>query len=164
VDRVIEVERIEPDDWPVLRELRLRALDESMQWFAADRSAEAAYTEADWRARIDEGDWGAAVVDGTAVGLVGVAAVEPERGADCWIHGWWVDPGVRGTGIARRMLDWLDQVALGQRWQRQGLGVWEDNIDAQGVFASLGFLADGPPQPSSRQPGKNYVAMYRTVG
>jgi RimJ/RimL family protein N-acetyltransferase len=164
VDHVIDVDRIESDDWPLLRELRLRALADSMQWFAADRRTEAAYTEADWRARIDEGEWGAAVVDGTAVGLVGVAVVEPERGADCWIHGWWVDPGVRGTGIAHRMLDWLDQVALEQGWQRQGLGVWEDNIDAQGAFSSLGFQAGGPPQPSSRQPGKNYVAMYRAVG
>jgi RimJ/RimL family protein N-acetyltransferase len=158
---MVTVESIEPDDWPILRDLRLRALDESAQWFAADLRTEAAYTETDWRTHANEGAWGAVVVDGTSVGLVGVAAVEPERGADCWIHGWWIDPRFRGTGIAHRMLEWLDRVSAGREWHRQGLGVWDDNVDAQAAFTRLGFRAVGPPQPSSRQPGKNYLAMYR---
>jgi RimJ/RimL family protein N-acetyltransferase len=160
---MLTVRRLEPREWAVLRDLRLRSLDDSPQWFAATLSAEETLEEAAWRTLLEQGDWCTVAVDGQAVGIVGLEKVEPDRGADCWIHGWWIDPRFRGQGIPRLMLDWIDDVARSRIWRTLGLGVWTDNADARAVFTRLGFTTDGQARESARMPTKSYVAMYRDV-
>jgi hypothetical protein len=53
----MHLEAITPDQWERLRELRLRALRESSQWFAARVEGEELKSESEWRALCSEESW-----------------------------------------------------------------------------------------------------------
>jgi RimJ/RimL family protein N-acetyltransferase len=150
------------DDWETLRELRLSALAESPQWFAATLEEETAFDEDEWRRELRVGTWCAAVLDDRPIGLMGVTPTD-RHDCDCWLHGSWVEPRFRHHGVTRLMLAWLDGVARQRGWQRIGLGVWPENTPAIAVWERLGFVAHGGPLPSSRRPGQLYLAMRREL-
>lgn len=87
--------------------------------------------------------------------------LDGDFGATCWIGGCWTDPAYRGVGALRVMFDYLDLHAANRGWQKQGLGVWQDNYGAIAAYEKLGFVAMGEPQESSRKPGKFYQRMIR---
>jgi hypothetical protein len=49
------VRETEVDDWAAMRDIRLAALQDAPDAFAATYHQEASFTEAQWRARIDRG-------------------------------------------------------------------------------------------------------------
>ncbi len=59
------------------------------------------------------------------------------------------------------MLKFVDEHAQEKGWQRQGLGVWEDNYPAIAAYEKLGFVAMGEPKPSTRVANKFYIRMIR---
>lgn len=150
------------DDWATLRDLRLRSLTDSPQWFAATLAEESAFDETAWRELLRDGDWSAAFVDAQAVGIMGVTPTD-RHDCDCWMHGSWVEPRFRNRGITRDLLTWLDRLSRERGWRRQGLGVWPENTDAIAVWERLGFSAHGQPLPSRRRSGQLYLAMRREV-
>jgi GNAT superfamily N-acetyltransferase len=158
----VRVVHLQGDDWSVLRAGRLRALHDSGESFAGSLGEEAAFVEEQWRDQLDVQDWCAVCVDGTPAAIMGVDIVE-RHGCNCWVHGCWVDPGFRGRGFTRMMVEWLDGLSHERSWIRQGLGVWPENIRAILVWERLGFDVYGSPQPSRRRPGQVYVTMRRDV-
>lgn len=158
----IEVLHLRDEDWAILRDARLRALHENAESFAGDYDEESSRDQQYWRDQLDVQDWCAVVVDGVTAAIMGVDVVE-RHGCNCWVHGCWVDPAYRGTGLTHMMIDWLDGLSMSRDWVRQGLGVWPENIRAITVWERLGFEACSTPQPSRRRPGQVYVAMRRDV-
>ena len=81
---VIEVRTLAEDEWATYREVRLRALKESPEAFAADLEDEAEYDEEFWRSRMNRSRRLLAEVDGQVVGVVFVGddwtADEPATG------------------------------------------------------------------------------------
>jgi RimJ/RimL family protein N-acetyltransferase len=157
------VTRLTVDDWQVLRDVRLAALADSPEAFAADLAAERSVAEEQWRARLGADTWAVARRGGASVGLLGVSEPAPRDAADGWIHGWWISPQARGTGAARPMLDWALGVGRQRGWSRIGLGVWAENTEAIAAFTALGFVGQDP-RPSSRHAGRTYVPMVRDIG
>jgi ribosomal protein S18 acetylase RimI-like enzyme len=82
-------------------------------------------------------------------------------GAKAWIGGCWSSPQYRGVGLLKAMISYVDKDAQEKGWQRQGLGVWEDNYPAIAVYERLGFVAMGEPKPSTRVADKFYIRMIR---
>jgi GNAT superfamily N-acetyltransferase len=134
-----------PDDWQVLRDLRLRSLQESPDAFGSTYEREAAFTEAEWRGRLS-GQTGTSVlawVDGTPVGIGGGYLAE-----EGWLQivAMWTEPGLRGRGVGPAVLtslvSWADARGL-----RVRLDVEADNAGARRVYERAGFVATGVTRP-----------------
>ena len=130
------VRRLGPDDWQVLRDVRLRALADSPDAFASTFDREAAFTEADWRQRLA----GPVYV----VGVPEVVAMGGVFARDGLFHVWgmWTDPAHRGRGHARRILDAL--------MPERGLVVLDVNLAnpaARTAYERYGFVATGETEP-----------------
>jgi ribosomal protein S18 acetylase RimI-like enzyme len=150
--------------------VRLRAL--------GDPDAEIAFGQPldDARAKPDE-EWrdlaarGAAgetdlvvVVDGDG-SFRGMAAAFLEReGRSAHVWGMWVDPGLRGRGLARRLIDALDAWAVSAGAARLRLHATEPNTAARRLYESAGFTPTG--ERERHRPGVDYwaIEMERPTG
>ncbi len=157
----MKVEAITPEQWERLRELRLRALHESPEWFAARVEVEELKREVEWQDLCRAESWRAFVLDGSDIALMGVSVAEPIRGCDCWLFSCWVEPKFRGTGIIDLMIKELDLICLENGWKKQGLGVWPENIRAIRAYERLGFRKAGEPRKSRSRPDQLYQPMFR---
>ncbi len=157
----VRVHELSLSQWERLRDIRLRALAGDPQAFGATLEIESRYGDAKWREILRKADQLIAVVDGDDIGTMAIENLDGDFGATCWIGGCWVDAAMRGQGVMRTFLEYLDDNAVDRNWTRQGLGVWHDNASAIGAYERLGFETIGGPTPSTRQPGKFYIRMFR---
>ena len=160
---LIKVSELNPDEWQRLRDLRLRALDESALNLAGSIEEESNYSEQQWRESFKRLTYVVASIDGKDVGLINVENLKGDFGATCWLGGLWSDPKYRGQGVARAIFDYLDEVAKEKNWMVQGLGVMENNLDAIKAFEKFGFVRRGEPQESRRKPGRFYYRMIKAL-
>jgi RimJ/RimL family protein N-acetyltransferase len=175
-----------PDQWESLRSVRLRALEDSPESFASHLPMEAALTEQDWRDQISREYWILAH-DGESqqdVGMLSIKAADPSqawlvRDADCWMHSCWIAPEFRGRATNRTattddankrsvsvlpvMMSFVDEFCQKQGWQRQGLGVFTENIHAIKAYERFGYEIIGDAQPSRKIPGRKFVAMFKNL-
>ena len=152
---------LHPDEWPRLRDIRLKALLDSAHAFGGTYEAESLFDEEKWRSEFAKQAFLVASVNGQDAAMMYVENLVGDFGATCWIGGCWSDPNFRGVGLMRVMFDYVDAESKKRGWQVQGLGVWQDNFSAITAYEKLGFSSMGDPQPSSRQPGKFYQRMIR---
>src|ERR1700722_6174603 len=54
---MLDVKVLTPNDWRVLREIRLTALSESPEMFLSIYEQEAGYDESKWQSEFTRGDW-----------------------------------------------------------------------------------------------------------
>jgi len=59
------------------------------------------------------------------------------------------------------MMKFVDEHAQEKGWQRQGLGVWEDNFSAIAAYEKLDFVVMGERKLSTRVANKFYIRMIR---
>jgi predicted GNAT family acetyltransferase len=147
-DVTTELRRITPDDWELLRDIRLRALADSPDAFGSTLEREASGDESEWRRRasgpllvVMEGD--------RAMSMAGTFT--DEVGVHVW--GMWTDPAHRGKGYGRAILDGLlgEARAAGLLVQ---LHVNIANPVARTVYERYGFVGTGvlePLRPGSEQ-------------
>ncbi|MEI7697083.1 MAG: GNAT family N-acetyltransferase [Actinomycetes bacterium] len=157
----VKVEILAADEWPRLKDLRLRSLRESPEAFGGTFEVESAFTESDWRSKFSKLDYLAASIDEIDIAIMSVEVLDGDHGATCWIGGCWSDPKYRGQGALRALFEYLDSCAVEKGWQRQGLGVWADNDGAISAYRAIGFENPGFSQESERQPGRFYIHMVR---
>jgi predicted GNAT family acetyltransferase len=140
VDEVV-VRRLTPDDWAVLRDVRLRALADSPDAFGSTLERERDFEEKDWRRRSVRPVL-VVEVDGRPVAMAGTF---PEGGV-LQVWGMWTDPAFRGRGIGRRIL--ADLVAWAQGAGRTPyLHVTEGNDGARALYVACGFVPTGRWDP-----------------
>lgn len=124
------------DDWQLLCDVRLRALQDSPGAFTSTYGVEASYDERRWRELLHDQIWLLAFEDGSADQPIGMIAAsrEPHPPAgEPFISSLWVRPEHRRHGIATRLIrvatdpgarQWRDGgVALGPRRQRRGMEI-----------------------------------------
>ena len=157
----MEIERLDASQWQRLRDIRLRALEESPEWFAALYENESIRSDSDWQKEASTAHWRAISSEGRDIGLMGVAVAEPIRECDCWLFSCWIEPSYRGRGIMKLMIDELDVICHDQGWIIQGLGVWPHNIRAIKSYEKYGFEKAGVPKPSRSRPDQFFQPMFR---
>ena len=78
----MEIERLDPIQWQRLRDIRLRALEESPEWFAALFEKESQRSDSEWQKEASTAHWRAISREGIDIALMGVAVAEPIRECD----------------------------------------------------------------------------------
>ena len=114
----VEIRRIGAGEWRELRELRLRALDDSPDAFTATYQEESNDADAHWS------EWATGLAEGgSSFGLVaesegrwiGMAVGGPHRDftGEAGLFAMWVDPSARGAGVARALVEGVAAWASG---------------------------------------------------
>ena len=157
------IARIRPDDWALLRDMRLRALRDAPEAFGQTYENAAAEPELEWRsaaraassgdrrawffARPDEAAPDAATP--TDLGMVQVRRRPPD---DCLVFSMWVAPEARHLGVGRALIDAAADWARSWGGRRIVLWVTGVNEGAQRFYDRVGFhlLSAGPDADSGR--------------
>ena len=132
-------------DWSDWRDLRLRALLDAPDAFGATHAGESAFTEQDWRDRLD-GPESLAVLarrDGRPVALGGAY---PDLPGLLHVVAMWVAPAERGRGVAHAVLRVLDEAAA-EHGRGLHLDVAVTNAAARRSYERFGFVATGVTRP-----------------
>lgn len=138
------IRRTRPEEWARLRDLRLRALADAPEAFAATLAEEETQPEAYWRERAAA----AAFVAEEGPRWLGTAtAFEASPGA--WeIVSVWVAPEARRRGIARALVEAALAHARRGGGRVVGLRVEAGNEAALRLYLKLGFREAGAPGAS----------------
>jgi len=136
---------MQPDDWALLRELRLRSLQLAPEAFGSTYAAEADLDEATWRERTSR--TAVATRDGEPAGMVAAA---PD-GDGLGLFAMWVEPDHRGTGAADALVEWVIDQAAGLPVH---LGVAEGNNTALALYQRHGFRPTGESEALRSAPDR----------
>ena len=157
----IQVELLTAEQWARAKELRLASLRDSAHAFGGNLETESALSESEWRANFEKLNYIVASVDGIYSAIMTVENLKGDFGSTAWVGGCWSSPEYRGVGLLKAMIKFVDEHAQEKGWQRQGLGVWEDNYPAIAAYEKLAFVAMGEPKLSTRVANKFYIRMIR---
>jgi ribosomal protein S18 acetylase RimI-like enzyme len=160
----VVVRELVPDEWRLLRALRLAALSDAAEAFGSTYESAASRTEQEWRAWPARGVPFAAFLGEqrarAGVDPVGMVAVTAEAGEPDTAHliALWVAPAVRGTGVGDALI-----AAVVDRARRHGhrgvlLEVLAHNAPAVALYRRNGFLQTVEP---AAVPGA--ITMRRAV-
>ncbi len=134
----VSVRALGGDDWQVYRDVRLAALREAPDAFAATLDQEAALEEDYWRMRMARSArLLAATEEHPTAGIVSVGDSDDPEVAD--LFGMWVVPVLRGAGVAWQLTRAATDHARVDG--RRALQAWVpvDNGRAVAFFSSYGF-------------------------
>lgn len=132
------------DDWPIAREVRLRALKDSPSAYIADYEAEVTVGEDGWRERFSRMHWVVARDEARIIGQASSVRVADRPPDERHIESVWVDPRYRRTGVLRAVLAELAAVEPDvTEWR---VWVLDTNAIARQVYDRLGFSPTGERQ------------------
>jgi GNAT superfamily N-acetyltransferase len=149
---MVTIERIGPEGFARVRDIRLRALREAPDAFWTTADEEAATTTAEWRRRLARPDAVTFIAcwDGVDIGLA-VGTTHDGHPRDAALLSLWVAPEARGSGagaaLVGAVIDWteigLPCLAPGGRGPERAR---DTPVRADGVRAHRGGrCAPGPP-------------------
>jgi ribosomal protein S18 acetylase RimI-like enzyme len=162
------IRRVEPDDVPVARELRLRALKTDPTSFGSTYEREAAFAHEVWEERVARGARGddaatfIAFREGEPVGLVSGFRDDDEAHVFD-VVGMWVAPEARGERIGRRLLDEIESWIASCGGTEARLSVTNVSAAARGLYASGGYAPDGREEQSRHTTGLVEIGMRKPL-
>jgi len=155
----IEVGRLGADDWQVYRAIRLAMLEESPSVFGSTHAEAASFDEQLWRQRLADNVVILASVGESTAGSVMYSEYGMSDPGDCALYGMWVEPGFRGTGVGRALVDAVvAQARAAGKW-RVVLHVVSGNDTAGRLYGRAGFVPTGLTVPSPLDDGVVEVEM-----
>lgn len=159
--------RIRPDDGPLLRSIRLRALEGAPDAFGTTLAEALAYPEDAWDHRAAEcaaGDTTALFFAEDEGGVVGMAggSFEDDDPAPALIS-MWVEPPARGHGGGEALIEAVAAWAREQGAARLHLWVTETNAPAIALYRRSGFLDTGDTQALPSNPALRERRMLRDL-
>lgn len=133
----LTVRVLEEQDWPVYREVRLAALQESPSVFGDSYDQEAA-DQSYWQSQLTGARRFVAESDGSPCGVVSVGSFQHEPGS-VELFGLWVDPAARSTGVAGRLVDTAATLAAAAGATQMYYWAGTENGPAIGFATGFGF-------------------------
>lgn len=156
---MFEISRAEPDDWKLVRAVRLKALQDAPDWFWATYEDEAGRPEAWWRDYIGAGAWFVAWKTDEPVGIAAAIYDESLGPAKRQLISMWVTPASRGEGIGAALVDRVKEWASETGIRTLQLEVTETNDAARRLYERCGFRATGRTAPHPRVPRLSELEM-----
>jgi GNAT superfamily N-acetyltransferase len=156
----ITVRVLDESEWPLYRDVRLRALAESPGSFTATLAEEADRDEQFWRDRMTRSQWLLAERGAVPQGIVSLGPYEEEPSA-AEVFGLYVVPEARGAGVAWRLVEAAAALATEQAYLQLYYWVGTDNGRAVGFANNFGFRITDyrrPTRTSDGEPGEE-IAM-----
>jgi GNAT superfamily N-acetyltransferase len=137
------IRRLEPDQWELLRELRLEMLEREPQAYGGTYAREAPRDEGAWRRWAEGGTCFVAELDGEPAGLASWYADDEGRAI---LVSMYVRAKARGNGLGAALVDAVCAAAQTAGHDRIGLGVTEGS-PARRLYERCGFVATGGTYP-----------------
>lgn len=140
------IRRLRRDDWTLLRDVRLRALAADPQAFLETHAEASAFADEVWQQRATPSRDGAsfgAERDGRLDGLV--SAFVADDPSNVFLVAMWVAPGLRGTGVARALVERVLEWARSRGAARVCLSVTRENVRAARLYERCGFVETAEP-------------------
>lgn len=141
----MEIRRLVNGDETVLREIRLMALLDSPSAYGSSYEHEYLFVEDDWRKRLTRNDAATFVSerdDGVAIGLV-TGAIDDDYADIGWLLSMWVNPTMRGNGVAGQLIDEVITWSKLQNCTSIHLQVTDGNTSAERAYLKRGFRRTG---------------------
>jgi len=163
----ISVHALVEEDWEQYRDIRLAALADSPEAFAATRAEEEVLDEQVWRERLGRARRLIAELDGSPVGVVSLGKGDPEHSITAELFGLWVAPPGRGTGVAWKLVEAGASAARADGHRRLGYWVGTDNGPAVAFASSFGFRPTGTRRPmrvANETDGAEEIVMVLPLG
>jgi ribosomal protein S18 acetylase RimI-like enzyme len=152
------------EEWHVLRDTRLAALQDAPNAFGSSYAEQAASVEADWRRRVSRGCTFFAYVPevngSEPSGLVGSFQEEP---GTVELVSLWVRPRVRGRGVGEALVTAVIAWANSKSVASVHLWLTETNQRARALYERCGFNLTGERQPMPAKPDLTEIGMIRPV-
>lgn len=151
----LTIQRMTPEHWERVREVRLRALAEAPDAFGTTLAEDLARKVETWRARLEEpvNATFVAVLDGADIGVATGSSYEWSDG-QAGLFGMWVAPEARRLGVGKRLVDAVLAWAREAGYPSILLDVGDENPAAVALYASKGFEPTGvtTTMPAPRDP------------
>jgi ribosomal protein S18 acetylase RimI-like enzyme len=165
---MLDIKLLAPNDWRMLRKIRLSALSESPHTFLSTHEKESGYDERRWRTEFARGDWYVGIVRLESTDQpVSIAGITREPGTpvhQCFLEYVWVDPEFRRRGVAFNMInEVLDCLKL-SGVRTVFLWVLDGNGSAMRLYNKLGFVSCNHRQPLKELPGRSEELMQLHLG
>lgn len=151
------IERLGPDGWERVRDIRLRALADAPDAFLATLDEERAFQPERWVERLEAAD-AVTFLASDEVADVGIVVGAPYRGAAAaGLFAMWVAPTARRSGVGGRLVAAVVEWARHAGHRRLVLDVADENAAAIRLYESKGFVATGtartlpPPREHVRE-------------
>lgn len=136
----MEVRRLDPDDWELLREVRLRSLGDAPDAFGSTHERESGFDEAEWRARAAGNGWFVALEHDEPVGIVAGYRDPSAPPEQRHLVAMWVAPAARGSGVAIPLIDAVVDWSRADGASELTLGVADGNERAASLYRRYGFV------------------------
>ena len=160
----MRIRQLEPHEWALIRELRLRALADSPDAFARTLAEALGENDAYWVklagsvTKPNGQVMFVAEVEGRPAGLA-FGLFDKDRAKTGHVAGMWVDPGARGSGVGRALLEsviaWARSLAL----DRLELWVTKGNGAAVRLYEWAGFADTGRRDALASNPALQIIQM-----
>ncbi len=156
------VRRTGPDDWQVLRALRLAALRTDPDAFSSTLARERRFAKERWLERCANPNGFMAWHDGLPAGLAALAPPPPGAAPDepLELVSVWVAPEHRGQGVGDALVASALAAARDTESRQVRLSVVETNAAAIRLYAKHGFAATDACEP---MPGRPHLLEIEMV-
>lgn len=163
-----EIKPILPEHWPVLKDVRLRALADAPGAFGTTLAEAIAYSDAEWQARarrfseLPPATGCIAYSDGVPCGMACAygSAEDPQIAG---MTSFWVAPEVRGQGVADMMVTFLVKWAAAQGFALLEADVVEDNHRAIAFYKRAGFEETSQSEPFRGDASKRILLLAQDL-
>ena len=144
----LTVRVLEEQDWPIYRELRLAALQDSPGVFGDSYDHEADADQTYWRSQLTAARRFGAESDGSPCGVVSVGRFQQEP-LSVELFALWVDPTARSTGVAGRLVDTAATLAAAAGATQMYYWAGTENGPAIGFATGFGFRITSRRRPAT---------------
>ena len=139
---MFRIKRLIPDQWKILKQVRLEALEDTPDAFGSTLEKASQYDESDWQKGLRRDDcitYVALLNEDSPIGLIVGAPYDEKAG----LYAMWVNPRYRKKGVGSCLVDAVIEWARESGFSDILLDVADDNVSAIALYKSKGFIPTG---------------------